>query len=65
MNENIKYSRKPVYSFLEDLPDPNEKRQVRTCISGISEACVKSFLTTKEIRICKHCRHKIDVGNWA
>lgn len=62
MNFNIKYQRKPVYSWLDDLPKTKEKRVVMTCISGVSDACTKTFLTTKENRICKYCKRLIEEG---
>lgn len=64
MNENIKYQRTPVYNFMDELPKIKEKKQVKTCISGISNACLKTFSTTKEYRICKLCEGKMKKGNW-
>lgn len=32
-----------------------EKRKKRPCLSGVSEKCVGSFLTTKDWRVCQPC----------
>lgn len=58
----IKYQRKPVFGVFDDLPKESPKKRM-SCISGLSQACKKVFLTTKEMRICGKCMEMINNKN--
>jgi hypothetical protein len=55
LNENIKYSKKPVVGLFDDIVITKEDKKIRKCIADVAGNCKKEFYTTKLERVCDRC----------
>jgi hypothetical protein len=63
LNEKIKYSKKPIHNTFTDDILKEEKKQTRSCLSGLSTDCQKTIYSTKDTRICWRCSQYVERMN--